>query len=117
MDAAAAARHDRLVGEIETLLTAQEIDRDALEAKNVALTSHLAEKGFRIMLPLLPHPQRSVLTDTRILINEMAGSIDPVATARVRAVMRRWWRENPLLPVWPPCLQSGTMPTWRGASN
>ncbi|TES81459.1 MAG: FAD-binding oxidoreductase [Dehalococcoidia bacterium] len=27
------------------------------------LTSHLEKKGFRIMMPLLPHPQRSVLTD------------------------------------------------------
>jgi len=27
------------------------------------LTSHLAKKGFRVMMPLLPHPQRSVLTD------------------------------------------------------
>jgi FAD/FMN-containing dehydrogenase len=27
------------------------------------LTSHLEKKGYRIMMPLLPHPQRSVVTD------------------------------------------------------
>jgi len=27
------------------------------------ITSHLAKKGFRVMMPLLPHPLRSVVTD------------------------------------------------------
>ncbi len=27
------------------------------------LTSELGKKGFRIMMPLLPHPSRSVVTD------------------------------------------------------
>lgn len=36
----------------------------------------------------MPKVQRSVLTDVRILIYEMARSIDPAATARVRAVMQ-----------------------------
>jgi hypothetical protein len=50
------------------------------------LTSHLAEKGFRIMLPLLPHPQRSVLTDTlerEVITNTVYDYGEPLQSMEV----------------------------------
>jgi hypothetical protein len=50
------------------------------------LTSHLAEKGFRVMLPLLPHPQRSVLTDTlerEVITNTVYDYGEPLQSMEV----------------------------------
>jgi FAD/FMN-containing dehydrogenase len=50
------------------------------------LTNHLAEKGFRVMLPLLPHPQRSVLTDTlerEVITNTVYDYGEPLQSMEV----------------------------------
>jgi FAD/FMN-containing dehydrogenase len=50
------------------------------------LTSHLEKQGFRIMLPLLPHPQRSVLTDTlerEVIINTVYDYGEPLQSMEV----------------------------------
>jgi hypothetical protein len=50
------------------------------------LTSHLEKKGFRIMLPLLPHPQRSVLTDTlerEVITNTVYDYGEPLQSMEV----------------------------------
>ncbi len=50
------------------------------------LTEHLAEKGFRVMMPLLPHPQRSVLTDSlerEVITNTVYDYGEPMQSMEV----------------------------------
>jgi hypothetical protein len=50
------------------------------------LTSHLEKKGFRVMMPLLPHPQRSVVTDTlerEVITNTVYDYGEPLQSMEV----------------------------------
>ena len=50
------------------------------------LTDHLAQKGFRVMMPLLPHPQRSVLTDSlerEVITNTVYDYGEPMQSMEV----------------------------------
>jgi FAD/FMN-containing dehydrogenase len=50
------------------------------------LTSHLEEKGFRVMMPLLPHPQRSPLTDhleREVITNTVYDYGEPLQSSEV----------------------------------
>ncbi|MCX6010757.1 MAG: FAD-binding oxidoreductase [Chloroflexi bacterium] len=50
------------------------------------LTSLLAKKGFRVMMPLLPHPQRSVVTDTlerEVITNTVYDYGEPMQSMEV----------------------------------
>ncbi|HUT97237.1 MAG TPA: FAD-binding oxidoreductase [Dehalococcoidales bacterium] len=50
------------------------------------LTDHLEEKGFRVMMPLLPHPQRSVLTDNlerEVITNTVYDYGEPMQSMEV----------------------------------
>jgi FAD/FMN-containing dehydrogenase len=50
------------------------------------LTGQLAEKGFRVVMPLLPHPQRSVVTDTlerEVITNTVYDYGEPLQSMEV----------------------------------
>jgi FAD/FMN-containing dehydrogenase len=50
------------------------------------LTSQLAKKGFRVVMPLLPHPQRSVVTDTlerEVITNTVYDYGEPLQSMEV----------------------------------